>query len=85
VQRDGFVRPTRDAPDLRQVRVALTASGLRLIETPFKAHNERERQWRSIFSKKERKLLVGIRQQVDENSEESRRLLLLEQQAVPCQ
>lgn len=60
LQRDGFVRRTRDVRDQRQVRVALTASGLRLIETAFKAHNERERQWVSIFSKKERKLLVDL-------------------------
>jgi DNA-binding MarR family transcriptional regulator len=60
LQRDGFVTRKRHAADRRQVRVAVSAAGQRLIETAFKAHNQRERQWVSIFSKEERKLLVDL-------------------------
>lgn len=60
LQRDGFVRRNRDVPDQRQVRVLLTATGKKLMHAAFKAHNEREQQWVSIFSEKERKVLVGL-------------------------
>jgi DNA-binding MarR family transcriptional regulator len=60
LQRDGFVRRRRDAADRRQVRVTLTATGRKLIEGAFKAHNEREREWVSVFTQKERKLLVEL-------------------------
>jgi DNA-binding MarR family transcriptional regulator len=60
LQRDGFVRRKRDIADRRQVRVALTATGRKLIEGAFKAHNEREQEWLSIFTAKERKLLVEL-------------------------
>jgi len=60
LQRDRFITRKRHVVDRRQVRVALSVTGQKLIEAAFKAHNEREQQWVSIFSKKERKLLVAL-------------------------
>jgi DNA-binding MarR family transcriptional regulator len=60
LQRDGFVKRTRDVQDQRQVRVALTATGKKRMRAAFKAHNEREQQWVSIFRKEERKVLVEL-------------------------
>lgn len=60
LQRDGFVTRKRHIVDRRQVWVALSATGRKLIEAAFKAQNERERQWVAIFSNDERKLLVDL-------------------------
>lgn len=60
LQRDGFVKRDRDVADQRQVRVALTRGGKKLMHAAFKAHNEREQQWVSIFNKEERKVLIDL-------------------------
>jgi DNA-binding MarR family transcriptional regulator len=60
LQRDGFVKRSRDVTDQRQVRVALTTAGEKQMHAAFKAHNERERQWFSIFSQEQRKVLVDL-------------------------
>jgi DNA-binding MarR family transcriptional regulator len=60
LQRDRFVRRRRDVADQRQVRAVLTATGRERMHAAFKAHNEREQQWVSIFSKEERNVLVKL-------------------------
>ncbi len=60
LQRDGFVKRSRDVADQRQVRVALTAAGKKQMHAAFKAHNQREQQWFSIFTQEERKVLVEL-------------------------
>jgi DNA-binding MarR family transcriptional regulator len=60
LQRDGFVKRSRDVADQRQLQVALTATGKKRMHAAFKTHNEREQQWFSIFTREERKVLVEL-------------------------
>jgi DNA-binding MarR family transcriptional regulator len=60
LERDGFVVRVRRSNDRRLVTVELTDSGRELIGRAFKAHNEREQEWASVFSSDERATLVGL-------------------------
>jgi DNA-binding MarR family transcriptional regulator len=60
LERDGFVTRKRNGGDRRLVTVELTSVGSELISGAFKAHNEREREWVSIFNAAERKTLVRL-------------------------